>query len=589
MPISTAQAQYRTVSSIEQGSIFQNPNGQPWTEYGYFDGSPQSLSHDAIRVLMSNFIQFYPAQDQMAHSFPYSKLRTYESAQIAGGKAPIFVTATYAGKKRPVLFSWSLKLVNNKPTAPSNQWQYVVNVQDQRFIHFWINQYVQPILTQYQASENFGPNLWLHLDQGAFEYSLYGVLDDNNNFVPGVTWDSAFPQSQAAFETAIETFFSQVKALAPNVNMIVNIGGQANPSHFPQLFANVTGGMTESMYGWWRPNPSAYSRNLWYTQGYQYFTWLASRNSVTALRSVIPSSDPSGVLLSFVIYSLLEGPNSFFAPGDTNSNSTDPSQWAGMKAQLGNPLSPVQASAATSEGAGYRLFSRSFQGGIAYLNGTGTTQTIQLNPSVTHYDAEGSQITSHSIVIGDADATFVTTAPTALPAPQISPRYGAPVMSPLSVTIKTNTSGATIRYTLDGSNPTTSSPAYTGPISLTHSTVVTARAFYGSKSSFASAASYTVSTSALTAQFVLSSDSGMSGTYYPVVSLSAIPTQTVEVFYSVQNGTPTSGSYKFLPGMTYGILPVTTGSTGTITVTLTNVVGGARLGSKDTLIYTNVK
>lgn len=578
-----AQTQYRTVIDKEPGSVYQSPEGFPWTDFGYADGSPTTLDPAAIRVLLAFYMYANSGQDNVTRGFPYSKLRAYEAHQVAEGKPPIFVTATYNGKKRPVIWQWSLRLQNGKPTAPSNMWQYAINVQDPRYIHFWLNEYVQPMVAKYQLWGTFGPNLWFHLDNGTYLYSLWGVLDDNNNFVPGVTWDLPFPQNQTEFETALETFFAQIKAQAPNINTIVNVGSQVTPSHFPQLFANVGGGMTEDLYSW-HSQSSAYSRNLWYTQNIPYFTWLAAQNRVTTLRSEIPSSDQNGLMDSFALYSLLKGQNSFFAVGNTSGYALDPADWVSMKSQLGYATGAMQASAANSKGVGYRLYSRQFQGGIVYLNGTGSTQTIQLNPNITYYSPSGQQLTSHSIQLADVTGTYVTTSPNALPQPRISPRYGAPSMGPLLVTLESDTPGATIRYTLDGSTPTSSSTQYTTPITVSQSRVVTARAFYGSESSLPSSASYTISTSALTAQFHLSSDSGLAGTYYPVVSLSAIPNDTVEVFFSVSNGSPTAGSYKFLPGMTYGILPITTGTSGTTTITLTGATG-AVLGSNQTLSY----
>jgi Chitobiase/beta-hexosaminidase C-terminal domain len=578
-----AQTQYRTTIDKEEGGIFQHPEGFPWTDYGIYDGTPQSpMDPAAIWIEMAHFDQFYSAEDNTPYGIPYSKLRAYESQQVAEGKPPIFITATYKGKKRPVYFSWSLSLVNNKPTAASNQWQYAVNVQDTRFIHFWINHYIQPLLTKSENSSR--PNMWLQLDECAFIYTLYGVLDDNNNFVSGVTWDSPFPQNQAQFETGIETFFSQVRtALAPNINVIVNVGSQANPSHFPTIFANVPGIFTENLYSW-VSSDAAYNRNAWYQQNFQYFPWMASQNRVTLMRAEIPSSDSNGLLSSFAIYELLKGLNSFFAPGDMSSNNT--MAWQTWAARLGKPLAAMTTSSPTSEGTGFRLFSRNYEGGIVYLNGTGTTQTIQLSPSTTYYDPNGNQLTSHSIKVLYNEGTFVTTNPHAIPPPQISPRHGSTMVWPVSVTMESDTSGATIHYTLDGSTPTTSSPKYTGPISISSSTVVNARAFTSTQSSLSSTANYSVTSSA-TAQFFLSSDSGLSGSYYPVVQLSAIPKGTVEVFYSVVNGTPANGTYTFLPGTTYGTLPITTGSSGTMKVTLTGATG-AGLGSKDVLEYTIV-
>jgi hypothetical protein len=155
-----------------------------------------------------------------------------------------------------------------------------------------------------------------------------------------------------------------------------------------------------------------------------------------------------------------------------------------------------------------------------------------------------------------------------------------------------------IHYTLDGSLPTASSTMYTAPFTIPIHTVVNntvvvvnARVFGKDPSSgrdlssFASTASYTLSMSEPTAGFVVTSDSGLKGPYYPVVSLSAVPKQPVTINYSVANGTPSSGSYTFLPGMTHGILSAVTAASGTTTVTITSISGAGR-NANQTLRYT---
>jgi hypothetical protein len=586
LPSTFAQnTQYRTVIDKEVGAMYQNPVGFPWSAFGVFIGSPQSLDPDAARVLLAHFDKFSPGESTQALGFPYSTLRSYEAQQIANGKPGIFVTATYMGKKRPVLFAWTLGLKNGKPTSPPGEWQYAVNVQDTRFIHFWINHYIQPLLAKYQKWQSFGPNLWFQLDQCAFIYNLFGVLDDSNNFVAGVTWDSPFPQSQAAYETGIKTFFSQVKTqLAPNITTIANIGSQADPSHIPALFADVSGSMFEDLYGW-HYTPSSYVRNLWYTGAFQYFPWMASQGKVAITRAILPFGDSKALLQSFVVYSLLKGSNFFFAPGDSNG-ATDPARWSGMKAVLGKPLSAVQASQPSLSGNGYRLFWRDFEGGRVYLNWTGAAQTIALDSQHKYYDPYGNVITK--VVIPDATGTYVSTATQALPAPRIRPRYGLQVVAPLLVSIESDITGAAIRYTVDGSKPTASSPLYSGPFLVASSTVVNATAFSGNQSSFSATASYSVSSSPLTVQFNQQADQGPGGSYYPVLALSAIPTGTVEVKYTVQNGTPATGSYTFLPGHIYGILPVTTPMSGSTTVNITDAIG-ATLGQNHTLRYTAIQ
>lgn len=77
----------------------------------------------------------------------------------------------------------------------------------------------------------------------------------------------------------------------------------------------------------------------------------------------------------------------------------------------------------------------------------------------------------------DSTTTPVTPAP--LPtaaAPTVSPNGGT-FTGPVSVTLGTATAGATIRYSLDGTTPTSTSPAYTGPFSVSKTAVLRARTF----------------------------------------------------------------------------------------------------------------
>jgi hypothetical protein len=58
----------------------------------------------------------------------------------------------------------------------------------------------------------------------------------------------------------------------------------------------------------------------------------------------------------------------------------------------------------------------------------------------------------------------------------ISPRVGS-YRRRVGITISDATAGATIRFTLDGTTPTTSSTVFGGEITLTQSGTVKARAF----------------------------------------------------------------------------------------------------------------
>jgi hypothetical protein len=77
-----------------------------------------------------------------------------------------------------------------------------------------------------------------------------------------------------------------------------------------------------------------------------------------------------------------------------------------------------------------------------------------------------------------------------LPAPAIAPE-GATFTDAVEVTMSHSLNGAVIRYTLDGSEPTETSTAYSAAISVTSTTTVKAKAFADGKESFVAVQSYT--------------------------------------------------------------------------------------------------
>jgi Fn3 associated len=585
-PFISSRAQYRTVIDKEVGAVFQTPGGFSYGEYGAFIGSAPtgSLDPSALSVLYARFDVFSTSDNTMVRGFPYSALRTYESQQVAAGKAPIFITATYAGKVRPVYFSWSLGLVNGVPTAPSSAWQYAVNVQDPRYVNFWINNYLRPIVWKVSYAV---PNVWFELDECAFNFGLYGVLDDTNHFVAGVTWDSPFPQTGTAYLNSVGSFFSQLKALAPDIKTMPNVGTMSDPTQFQPIFANVPGALAENIYSW-HASPTSYTRNAWYQQTYSQFSWFGAQGKVGILRAVLPTGDSNALLTSFVVYSLLKGPNFFFAPGSATAVNPNPSEWMGWKSALGGPTANAMSTQESSAGIGYRMYMRQFKNGAVYLNLTGSTQVIQLDARYKHWDPNGNVVTQ--ISIPDTIGTFVVTEPNVLEAPGVSPRFSATATDPMMVTITNNTPGATIRYTTTGTAPTTSSPIYTGPFEISGNAIVQAGAYQtGSNPSWPSAASYTVSAATPTVQFTSESYSGPAGSYFPVLALSAIPNGIVTVSYTVQTptGAITTGTASFLPGNIYRYFPITvSGAVGTVTTVTINSVTGAGLGSTSTLSYT---
>ena len=287
LPFLSAHAQYRTVIDKEAGSVFQTPNGFSYNEYGAFIGSAPlgSLDSSALSVYFARFDKFSPSDDTMVRGFPYSGLKTYESQQVAAGKAPIFVTATYAGKKRPVVFSWSLGLVNGIATAPAANWQYAVNVGDPRFVNFWINRYIRPIVW---APSYTVHNVWFELDECAFSWGVLGVLDDSKKFIPNVKWDAPFPQTEAAYLDSVASFFDQVKQVAPDVKTLPNVGSISDPTKFQEVYNSVPGALSEDVYSW-ITDRTAYHRNAWYQQIFNGFSWIGSQGKIGIVRAKLPA------------------------------------------------------------------------------------------------------------------------------------------------------------------------------------------------------------------------------------------------------------------------------------------------------------
>src|SRR5947209_3342609 len=88
----------------------------------------------------------------------------------------------------------------------------------------------------------------------------------------------------------------------------------------------------------------------------------------------------------------------------------------------------------------------------------------------------------------------VSASATTVATPSIDTGSGT-FIGPLTVKITCATSSATIRYTLNGSNPTTTSAVYSGPLSITSSTTLNARAYKnGLTESALASATYTVIT-----------------------------------------------------------------------------------------------
>lgn len=119
--------------------------------------------------------------------------------------------------------------------------------------------------------------------------------------------------------------------------------------------------------------------------------------------------------------------------------------------------------------------------GVVTIIGAGTTTISAIFEGSSNY---APQTVTYTLTVTDDRETVAT--------PTFNPASGV-VDANTTVAISTQTSGATIHYTTDGSNPTTSSPVYSAPIVITSATTINAIAIKENyKDSEAASATYTV-------------------------------------------------------------------------------------------------
>jgi alpha-tubulin suppressor-like RCC1 family protein len=127
-------------------------------------------------------------------------------------------------------------------------------------------------------------------------------------------------------------------------------------------------------------------------------------------------------------------------------------------------------------------------------------------------------------------------------APTLTPGAGA-YGSSQSVSMSTTTSGATVRYTTDGTEPTSSSALYSSAIAVNDTQTVKARAFKsGWTNSDSGYASYSISFGTVATPSI--TPSGGTHTSPPLVSLTTSTTGAT-IRYTVDGTTPTSASAVF--------------------------------------------
>jgi hypothetical protein len=384
----------RSVTPREYGQVFGNPPYINQTgalvmtpHNGYFSRMPAT----SIKVPQGHFQHFGPAIP--GDDFPYLALQQIEAHQIAAGGPPIFVTATYAGKSRPVYFGLHMELdSNNRPTTGPSSWSRAVNLRDEAFIHFFADSYVRKRMFQPPAQ-----NYWLGVDNCIFYIEAYGVLDDSGVFHYVNKFDPPFAQSNPEFLDSIIYFLARLKTIAPDIHIIGNEGDMSDESMFPKVWSGFDGTMREDILTGFRPDSA--SRNTLH-QEYTRYQWEGSARKVAILQALIPNDSTfrDKLRTAYVAYLIFRGPNFFFAPtfiGPTCAG-VPISDYAQMQQALGLPTGPATDHQYGSD-PGSRLYSRATSNGLVYLNWSGDTLTIILPTGSTYFDRNGNNVTSLTI------------------------------------------------------------------------------------------------------------------------------------------------------------------------------------------------
>lgn len=207
-----------------------------------------------------------------------------------------------------------------------------------------------------------------------------------------------------------------------------------------------------------------------------------------------------------------------------------------------------------------------------YINSNGYGGLIIWEISGDTSDYELTTVAYNKLIGSNQTQTVAT--------PVISPAAGT-YASAQSVTITCATSGAQIRYTTDGSEPTTSSALYSAALTVSTTTTVKAKAFKsGMNNSATATAAYTIGTTQTVASPVFSPAAGTYTSAQSVTITSA--TSAAEIRYTTDGSEPTTSSSLYTAPITINTTTTVkakafkSGMTASVTATATYTISSTQ-------------
>ncbi len=386
----TSDPNPRVVADSERGLFYSYPAHDDYENIGALLTFPNNSNCEAmpprsICVPMGK-IQHWAPRDR----FPLDDFKNFESTEIAAGRDPMLVTAGGL----PVYFSYSDISGNSASEIPENELQQAVNLADDRYITYWIDNYLKTIM--YEPGSLCSP-LWIGIENFTIDYDRYYVIE-NGVFQPAGVWDEPFPQNEEEWFQSFIYFFQRARQLEPEIRFATN--GFGNSFRFEELYRYIDFSATEEIFR---------NRDIFAGQNVDYhkkmllmyldnYIWFNDQGGISLFQSRFPSSPSDEELRrTYLMYLMFRGPNSFFAPRyDGTTNEVEPELFSEIQDDLGKPVKPTITTLAEDAELpaeeGRVLYKRECEGGIAYINFTGQDITVEL-PSGNWYDRNGAAVT----------------------------------------------------------------------------------------------------------------------------------------------------------------------------------------------------